>query len=356
MDLEDLLAADHVRIGDDDLPVEAAGPEQRRVEHVGPVGRGDEDDALVRLEAVHLDEELVQRLLALVVAAAETGAAMATDRVDLVDEDDAGRILLRLLEHVADAARADADEHLDEVRAGDGEERNVGLAGDGAGEQRLAGAGRPDEEHAARDAPAEPLELLRVAQELDDLLEVFLGLVDAGDVLEGDAAMGLGEELGLRLAEAERLAAGPLHLAHEEDPDGEDQEHRQPRDQHADQRLAAFGRRLGGDRHAAILEALDEVGILRREGLEGAAIRVDAGDLLAGDDDVPHLALIDLGQELRIGDVLAGGALAGILEEVEERDQDQPDDHPQRKITEVRVHARPLSARKEIPPSAWEVR
>src|SRR3546814_5537455 len=60
-------------------------------------------------------------------------------------EDDAGRILLALLEHVAHAAGADADEHLDEVRAGDREERHVRLPRDGAGEQRLAGAGRADE-------------------------------------------------------------------------------------------------------------------------------------------------------------------------------------------------------------------
>jgi hypothetical protein len=60
--------------------------------------------------------------------------------------------------------------------------------------------------------------------------------------------------------------------------------------------------------------------------------------------DVADLALVDLGEELRIGDVLAGGSLARILEEVEERDQDQPDDHPQRKVSEIRVHARPLSA------------
>src|SRR5262249_576022 len=79
-----LLAADHVRIGHDHLAVEAAWPQQRRVEHVGTVGRGDQDDALVRLEAVHLDQQLIERLLALVVAAAETGTAMATHRVDLV--------------------------------------------------------------------------------------------------------------------------------------------------------------------------------------------------------------------------------------------------------------------------------
>ena len=40
------------------------------------------------VEAVHLDEQLVERLLALVVAAAEAGAAVAADGVDLVDEDD----------------------------------------------------------------------------------------------------------------------------------------------------------------------------------------------------------------------------------------------------------------------------
>ena len=134
------LAAAQVGAGDDDAAVEAAGAQERRVEHVGPVGRGDEDDALVGLEAVHLDEQLVERLLALVVAAAEAGAAVAADGVDLVDEDDAGRVLLALLEQVADARGADADEHLDEVRARDGEERHAGLAGDGAREQRLAGA------------------------------------------------------------------------------------------------------------------------------------------------------------------------------------------------------------------------
>jgi hypothetical protein len=43
--------------------------------------------------------------------------AMAADRVDLVDEDNAGRVLLGLLEHVAHARSADADEHFNEVGA-----------------------------------------------------------------------------------------------------------------------------------------------------------------------------------------------------------------------------------------------
>src|SRR5207253_8172045 len=111
----DPFAALHVRPVDDDAAVEAAGAKQRRIENVRPVRGRDQDDAFVRLEPVHLDEQLVERLLALVVSAAQAGAAMAADGVDLVDEYDAGRVLLSLLEEVAHARGADTDEHLDEI-------------------------------------------------------------------------------------------------------------------------------------------------------------------------------------------------------------------------------------------------
>ena len=290
MDPQDLLAADEIGVRDHDLTVEAAGPQQRRVEHVGPVGRGDDDDAFVLLEAVHLDEQLVERLLALVVAAAKAGAAMAPDRVDFVDEDDAGRVLLRLLEHVAHAARADADEHLDEVGARNGEERHVGFARDRPGGQGLAGARRADQQHAARDAAAELLELLRVAQEFDDLLQVFLGLVDAGDVLERDPALRLGQELGLRLAESHRLAGAALHLPGHVDPQAQEQQHRQHAGDDRQQPVVAVGRRLGGDRHVLLVEGLHEAGIVRRIGLERPPVLHVAGNLRARDRDVANVA------------------------------------------------------------------
>ena len=226
VDLEDLLAALAVGAVDDDLAVEAAGAKERRVEDVRPVGGGDEDDVVLHLEAVHLDEELVQRLLALVVAAAHAGAAVAADGVDLVHEDDAGGVLLGLLEEVAHAAGADADEHLDEVGAGDREEGHARLAGDGAGEQRLTRAGRAVEEDALGDPGAERLELLGVLEELLDLVELLDRLVGAGDVAEGDLGRVHGHPLRLRLAEAHDARAAALHLVHEEDPEAEEEQER----------------------------------------------------------------------------------------------------------------------------------
>src|SRR5439155_26228109 len=182
---EDLLPAPEVGRVNHDLPVEPARTHQRRVENVRTVGRGHDDHALRRVESVHLDEELIEGLLALVVGteprAHDPGADLA-DRVDLIEEHEGGRLLLRLLEQLPNPGRAETDEHLDELGAAHEEERNVRLTGDRPCEQRLAAPRRTEQQHTLRDPTAEALILLRVLKELDDLLELLLRLVDASDV------------------------------------------------------------------------------------------------------------------------------------------------------------------------------
>ena len=281
---EDAFAAAHVGTIDDHAAIETAGAQQRRIEHVGTVGRRHQDDAFVRFEAVHLDEQLVQRLLAFVVTAAEAGAAMTADRVDLVDEDDAGRVLLALLEQVADARRADADEHLDEVGAADREERHVRFAGDRAREQRLAGSRRAHQQHALRNAAAELLELLRLLEELDDLLELALRFFHAGDVAERHLLLRGRGQLRLALAERQRLVAAALHLAHEEDPEADQQQDRRPRQQQRGPRRR--GRLLRLDDDLLLDQAIDEAFVLRRQrGPEFFLGQRLAGQLVAGDRD-----------------------------------------------------------------------
>src|SRR5207253_11252317 len=98
--------------------------------------------------------------------------------------DDAGSELARLLEEAPHPRRPDADIQLDELRPADADEWDARLARHGACQQRLARARGPNEEHAARDTRAELGKLGGRSQEIDDLLQLILGLLDAGDIGE----------------------------------------------------------------------------------------------------------------------------------------------------------------------------
>ncbi len=67
----------------------------------------------------------------------------------------------------------------------------AGLVGHRLGQQRLARPRRAVQEHALGDLGAQRGEALGVAQELDDLLQLGLGVLDAGDVLPADGLLGL---------------------------------------------------------------------------------------------------------------------------------------------------------------------
>jgi hypothetical protein len=342
VDLEDGQSALDVGQRHRYLAVEPPRAGERRVQHVGPVGRRDHDHLVGGVEAVHLDEDGVERLAGLLTSAVRVVSPAAPDGVDLVEEDDARGIVFGLLKEVADAGSPDADEHFDEVRAGDGEEWDVGLAGDGLGQQGLAGAGRPDEQDAAGDSPAEPLELARVLQEGDDLLDLFLGLFDAGDVGEGDVGVLLCGDAVSRapeVAEHAAPAAGAAKQPEHEEP--RQQDHDDPR-QGVQQDLpdeVVVPDRLPVDVLVLVVQRLHQVldglrGILRPEFLAVADALALGRFERPGDRTVARIdlqlldvAVVELIEELAGGYLLLmAGAPAQQPDQANaEQDQDPPD-------------------------------
>ena len=110
---------------------------------------------VVRVETVHLHQNLVERLFAFVVAAAKASATMAAHSVNFIDKDDTGAVSLGLLEQVSHTRSADSDEHLDEIRTADVEERNARLAGDRSRQVGLANARRARHQDPLRDLGAQ---------------------------------------------------------------------------------------------------------------------------------------------------------------------------------------------------------
>jgi hypothetical protein len=56
------------------------------------------------------------------------------------------------------------------------------------------------------------------------------------------------------------------------------------------------------------------------------------------DQDVAHLAGVNFGQKLGERDVLRGSTLARVLEQREQRKQQQNDDDPEREVAEIGIH------------------
>src|SRR5439155_26293827 len=83
VDLENRFAPGLVRQVDHHAPVEASGTQQRLVEYVRLVRRGQDYDALPAGEPVHLGEDLVQGLLLLAGPADDHLSSRAADSVQL---------------------------------------------------------------------------------------------------------------------------------------------------------------------------------------------------------------------------------------------------------------------------------
>ena len=114
--------------------------------------------------------------------------------------------------------------------------------------------GAPGEQHALRRARAEAAVLLRVLQEVDDLVDLGLDLVDAGDVVERDAHR-LGIDALLRAA-AEQSAAHRALLALEHpDVEADEQEDRRERDQQVGEEAALLDERRRAHRGPAVRSA-----------------------------------------------------------------------------------------------------
>jgi hypothetical protein len=171
------------------LAIKASRAEECRVEDIGAVRARKDNDAGEGVKTVHLDQQLVKRVFALVVAAGPPPATRSADSIDLIDEDDARGLRTGLAKEVAHARCTYAHEHLNEVRARNGKEGHIRLPRHGLGEQCFARARGAAQERTLGDFCAEAFELIRVAQKLYELHHFNLGLMQPRDVLERGLAL-----------------------------------------------------------------------------------------------------------------------------------------------------------------------
>ena len=154
MDLEDLSPPLEIGEVDFNEAVESARPSEGGIQDFFLVGCGEDDDVGVRIESIHLHEQLVQSSVSFVIAASAHPRPLLPHSVDLINEDDRRRTFLGLFEEVSHTLRTDTDVHLDELATADGEEGHFALSRAGLGDHRLAGAWRTSQQCTFRDPSA----------------------------------------------------------------------------------------------------------------------------------------------------------------------------------------------------------
>ena len=234
--IQNLLSAANVGQGHIHLSIKTTWAQKGCVQNIWAIGGGHHNDPQIRLKTIHLHEHLVQGLFTLVIAPTQASTTLATHGINFVNENDTRRVLFGVFEHVAHASRAHADKHFHKIRTRDAKKRHLGLTSDALGEQCFTGSWRPHEEQTTRNAATELLKALRIFQKVHHFLHLFFGLVATGDIGKGDGVVVLVEHARFALAETKGTPlATALHLAHEIDPDSNEQQHGAPTHQEGHQ-------------------------------------------------------------------------------------------------------------------------
>ena len=207
--------------------VKTTGPQKRRVENIRSVGGRHNDDAGAGIKTVHLHQYLVESLLSLIMAAAQTRTALTAHRINLINEDNAGSIALRLVKEVAHPRGTDAHKHLHEFAAAYREERHISLTGYRACHQGFSCARRSDQQDTFGNARAQRLELLPRFEEINHLQQFLLGLFHTGHIVKGHRGPIGRDESGAAATETHRLIICPSCLTEEEEQQTTEDDKRQ---------------------------------------------------------------------------------------------------------------------------------
>ena len=117
MNLKNGEATANIWFVEHDLAIKTSGAEQCRVQYIGAIGGCDNDHVRLFIKSIHLNKELIESLLSLVITSSSRTVPLAAYRVDFIDEDDARCMFFSFFKEVPYARCAYTDKHLNKFRA-----------------------------------------------------------------------------------------------------------------------------------------------------------------------------------------------------------------------------------------------
>jgi len=224
MHFENSFAALDIRSIQHHAAVKTPRTEQRRVKNIWTVGGRNNDYIGVRIKPVHFNQNLVERLFTLVVAAAQACATLPAYRINFVYKDDAGAVSLGLIKQVTHTAGTDTHKHLNKFGTRNAEKWNTGFTTDSFREKRFTCSRMAYEQHAFRNTRTKLDKLFRVFQKFNDFAKFFFGFISPGNIFKGDSWLVAREHTRAAFAKRHRLVIRALCLTHHQIDETADQQ------------------------------------------------------------------------------------------------------------------------------------
>src|SRR3989344_3568286 len=177
MNLKNRFPATNIGEGYCHPSIEPSRTKKSGVQYIGTVSRRNYYYADSLVKPVHFHKDLVQSLLALIVASAKAHASVPSDCVNLVDKHYGRSVLPRPIKQIPDPGGSHAHEHLHKFTSAYGEERHSGLPSDSPRQQSLPGPGSSCEQHSLRYFSSKLPEFVGKFEKFNDLFKFLSRII-----------------------------------------------------------------------------------------------------------------------------------------------------------------------------------
>ena len=226
VDAENSFAAFHIGAVDDDLTIESSGTHQCRVENIGAVCCGNDNHAAVLFEAVHLHQQLVERLFTFIMTAASPAPRWRPTASISSMKMMHGAFFFPCSKR-SRTRLAPTPTNISTKSAPEIEKKGTPASPATARASRVFPVpGGPSNNTPARNFPPEFLKFCRLFQELDDLLQLLFRFVRPRNIQECDFGRAFVQHFCATFAEREySFRSCALHSPHDDEPHDESNNH-----------------------------------------------------------------------------------------------------------------------------------
>mmetsp|Transcript_2465 Transcript_2465/g.5107 ORF Transcript_2465/g.5107 Transcript_2465/m.5107 type:complete len:348 (+) Transcript_2465:713-1756(+) len=171
------------------LTIKTSRSEERLIKDINSVSGCNCDDSWVSIKTIHLNQNLIDSLFTFIISTGISSTTLATNSIDLINENNTGSILPGLSKDITDARSTDTHKHFNKFRTTDTDERDTSFSGNSLGQKSFSSTRRSIEDDTPRNTASILCVCLGFLQKVNNLSKFQLGTITSSNIIKGDSSV-----------------------------------------------------------------------------------------------------------------------------------------------------------------------